>query len=109
MRAGRLQNHRRAGRGQPPAVGNFREPAARAGAARGAGARRHQRAGRARARDGAHRHPRGGRPVVGARAHQPAARQILRHGTGAAGEVAENFRRGFARPDFARAGSFPER
>src|SRR5665213_146035 len=47
--------------------------------------------------------------VAGARAHQPAARQILRHRTGAAGEVAENFRRSFAGPDFARAGRFSER
>ena len=41
-------------------------------------------------------------------AHQPAARQSLRHGTGAAGEVAENLRRGVAGPDGARAGRFPD-
>ena len=29
MRAGRFQDHRRAGRGQPPAIGDFRGPAAR--------------------------------------------------------------------------------
>ena len=31
VRAGRLQNHRGTQRGEPPADGNFREPAARTG------------------------------------------------------------------------------
>ncbi len=45
--------------------------------------------------NGAHRHPCGGRPVVGTRTYQPAARQILRHGTGKAGEVAQACGRSF--------------
>ena len=44
----------------------------------------------------------------GAGAPQPAAGQGLRDGAGAAGEVAENFRRSDAGSDFARAGRFPD-